>query len=244
MIEGRYKDMKKKKGHDFPEINYTFMDKSTYRKKHTKAQQITKWIVSIIIITISLFAVLYLLVFAKNPNFFKELSDDKEVPPSSTSIPETDNNAILSPPTEVSKPIEEPKENTPPENNSIKSVDTKEKIQLQMEFYGLKKEEELTEKKNKYYELTGEFFDEAFLFPSDVEIIPDELLTSSNKETAAVLRNEIFARHGYPFESGRLLNYFKLKKWYQSTKDKIELTELEKTNINKILQYEISKGWK
>lgn len=235
--------MKKKKGQDFPEINYTFMDKSTYRKKHSKLQQITKWIVSIIVITIFLYAAFYFLVIVKNPNFFEESSEEKESSPNSASVIESPDDRN-DPSPSVPEPLKEPKENTSVEVKAEEPVDRREKILLQMEFYGVKKEEDLTEKKNKYYELTGEHFEDAFLFPSDAEIIPDEILLSSNREMAAVLRNEIFARHGYAFESGRLLNYFNLKNWYRKTEGKIELTELEKANINKILQYEISKGWK
>lgn len=239
--------MKKKKEPDFPGINYTFMNKSTYRKKNQKFRRVIKWILSITIVCLFAYAVFYVLFISKNPNFFEDLSNEKEKSNpsfSTTNTNETKNkeNSLVEEKSTYS--TDEPDPSSLSNLPKKEELSIEEKLLLQMNLYGLQDEKEIQLKKDEYFRLTGEDFETSFLFPSDVQVIPDDILLSSSREQAAVLRNEIFARHGYPFESGRLLNYFNLKKWYQKKDKQIELTDLEKTNVNKILEYEISKGWK
>lgn len=235
--------MKRKKGQDFPEINYTFMNRSTYRKKNQTFRRMIKWILSVVIICLFAYAVFYIFVISKNPNLFEELSNDKKR--SDTSLASTSVEEKRNTPTEEknTQPTEESTPSPLPEPPKEK-VSIEDKISLQMALYGLQDQKEIQSKKEEYLQLTGEDFETAFLFPSDTQVIPDDILQSSGREQAAVLRNEIFARHGYPFDAGRLLSYFRLKTWYQEKDKQIELSELEKENVNKILEYEISKGWK
>jgi hypothetical protein len=64
-----------------------------------------------------------------------------------------------------------------------------------------------------------------------------------SKEELRIMRNEIFAAHGYIFKSADLRDYFSKTKWYnprfQDVTDK--LTDIEKHNIQLILKYEKQK---
>ena len=55
-----------------------------------------------------------------------------------------------------------------------------------------------------------------------------------------ILRNSIFARHGFAFRDKQLRMYFEQFNWYMpvfgDVKD--ELTEIEKENIDLLLRYE------
>lgn len=70
----------------------------------------------------------------------------------------------------------------------------------------------------------------------------DSDLSSLSKEKLALVRNEIFARHGYVFEEEPYKSYFKGKLWYKPNpnfkeKDE-ELNNIEKYNVQLILKYE------
>lgn len=56
----------------------------------------------------------------------------------------------------------------------------------------------------------------------------------------STMRNEIFARHGYIFNSGKWKRHFSSKKWYKPTKTDIssDLSEIEETNIELIQMQE------
>ncbi len=83
-------------------------------------------------------------------------------------------------------------------------------------------------------------------------IIPDSssrYLTYSDiagmsKSTLRLARNEIYARHGYIFESSDLSNYFNSKSWYRGTiskknfNDETMLTSVERANVAFIKKYE------
>lgn len=55
-----------------------------------------------------------------------------------------------------------------------------------------------------------------------------------------LMRNEIFARHGYIFKSEDLRNYFNSQNWYQASYEDVNsmLSKIEKTNIDLIKKYE------
>ena len=66
-----------------------------------------------------------------------------------------------------------------------------------------------------------------------------DLQKSSLKELR-VMRNEIFAKHGYIFKDQDLTEYFSQFDWYKPTEQNVDnlLTENDKANINLILQVE------
>ncbi|KZL89008.1 YARHG domain-containing protein [Clostridium magnum] len=70
----------------------------------------------------------------------------------------------------------------------------------------------------------------------------DSDLSSLSKEKLALARNEIFARHGYVFETEPYKSYFKNKSWYKPNSNfkgnNEELSKIERYNIDLILKYE------
>jgi hypothetical protein len=62
-----------------------------------------------------------------------------------------------------------------------------------------------------------------------------------------VMRNEIYARHGYIFKTAKdMKNYFSKQSWYTALHDDVSglLSAAEKRNIQLIQQYERRKGCK
>lgn len=59
-----------------------------------------------------------------------------------------------------------------------------------------------------------------------------------------VARNEIYARHGYVFETGELSEYFGSKSWYQPSDvfNEGEISEIERQNVSAILAIEQARG--
>lgn len=72
------------------------------------------------------------------------------------------------------------------------------------------------------------------------QVLVDGILSKFNKNELKIMRNEIFARHGYRFKSDEMSQYFESQVWYVPTFDDIndKLTELEKLNIKLIQRYE------
>lgn len=68
----------------------------------------------------------------------------------------------------------------------------------------------------------------------------DNQLKYLDKTELLILRNEIFARHGYIFKREDLTIYFSQFKWYKPTHRNVSsfLNEIELGNIEKIKQYE------
>jgi hypothetical protein len=55
-----------------------------------------------------------------------------------------------------------------------------------------------------------------------------------------IMRNEIFARHGYIFKTAEMKNHFATKTWYSPRYNDVNnmLTDIEKQNIKTIQQLE------
>lgn len=71
-------------------------------------------------------------------------------------------------------------------------------------------------------------------------LITESELSSYNKEELSIMRNEIYARHGYIFKRADLKEYFSQKTWYNprySSVDKF-LSKIETTNVQTILKVE------
>jgi YARHG domain len=65
-------------------------------------------------------------------------------------------------------------------------------------------------------------------------------LTGMSKDELALLRNEIFARHGHTFKTEKMMNYFGPKDWYYEATDdaSILFTSFEKRNVEFIKKRE------
>lgn len=83
-----------------------------------------------------------------------------------------------------------------------------------------------------------------FIFPNSSHVkLTDFDLKPLTKEYLALARNEIFARHGYVFQTEPYKSYFRNKTWYKPNPSfkEGELNEIEVYNIQLIIKHEKSK---
>lgn len=72
-----------------------------------------------------------------------------------------------------------------------------------------------------------------------IRLLTEDYLKKYTKDELRLMRNEIFADHGYVFKSKDLNDYFKSKDWYkESPNGYFVLTDWEKANIELIKQLE------
>lgn len=76
-----------------------------------------------------------------------------------------------------------------------------------------------------------------FIFPSDTVLLTKEQLNGLTKDQLALIRNEIYARKGHIFTTGKYTAYFSQKSWYKPEKSLrwADFTSTERKNI-KLLQ--------
>lgn len=88
--------------------------------------------------------------------------------------------------------------------------------------------------------------EEKYLFPSNKEYISEADLYGKTKDEIALIRNEIYARHGYVFNTEPFKSYFESKDWYVPNEnfDDSVFSEIEKTNKDFLVEYEESRGWR
>ncbi len=94
----------------------------------------------------------------------------------------------------------------------------------------------------------GEDYDESFFttsfnmnkYNASTDVLTKEQVANLKKADIFVIRNAIYARHGYSFKNQQLRAYFDRQSWYIpiSTDVKSEFTEIEKKNIELLLRYE------
>lgn len=100
---------------------------------------------------------------------------------------------------------------------------------------------------NDYYYNVAE---DGYLWPTDAYLISYSDLDFMERDTVRAILNEIYARHGYVFETARWSTYFNNKSWYVQnpnvTKKTISgyLNSVEKDNIETIAAYEKKMGWR
>lgn len=88
--------------------------------------------------------------------------------------------------------------------------------------------------------------DNSFLFPSDRYYITEADLRGLSKKTVALMRNEIYARHGYIFSNYEYHKYFSQKAWYYPDQEFTEdrFNDIERANKSFIVNYEKKMGWR
>lgn len=93
------------------------------------------------------------------------------------------------------------------------------------------------------YKVTKE---DQFLFESDRYYITDYDLYGKTQHEVALIRNEIYARHGYVFSTAEYATYFSQKSWYVPNPNFSEalFNDIEKANKEFLVQYEIDRGWR
>jgi hypothetical protein len=82
--------------------------------------------------------------------------------------------------------------------------------------------------------------DTIFNINPSTEILKKELVENLSKGDVFVLRNLIFARHGFAFRDKMLRSFFDYHSWYMPVFSDVtkELTEIEKKNVELLLRYE------
>lgn len=95
--------------------------------------------------------------------------------------------------------------------------------------------------KSPYGLQTQEAGTEDFVLPmsSQRPLTYDDIQDLSSEEIA-LARNEIYARHGYVFQKQKYIDYFTAKSWYSADPGfkESDLSEIEKANVDFLLQYE------
>lgn len=90
--------------------------------------------------------------------------------------------------------------------------------------------------------------DSSYIFPSDTTLLTPEKLASYSKAQLRLIRNEIYARHGYCFKHEDLKQYFASKTWYKpnpslsTTQVFARFNETERRNNKLIIEYEKVNG--
>jgi hypothetical protein len=74
-------------------------------------------------------------------------------------------------------------------------------------------------------------------------LLQDSDLRGLSRESARLMRNEIYARHGYIFRSEDLRQHFGAKSWYRPNRAFSEdlLSPIERANVERLLRFE--KSW-
>lgn len=218
------------------------MEKSNYGRK--KKNTLLKVVFGLILTVIAVYIALYL--YDRFGSFdLSSVFQKKEEKTNQEEVIENPNNIedIIKEDVKEEQAVEETKEPEVPEEPEIPKILPKEMISLQASFLRINKKD-YEDKAKEFKEITGEDFNTAFMFDSDKELISEDIINALSRDEASILRNEIYARHGYAFGKGRLANYFGLKTWYTSKTKAVELNEIEKENVTNIYNYERSKGWK
>ena len=90
-------------------------------------------------------------------------------------------------------------------------------------------------KDNELPEDSGSAYDDYILADSQYTKLVETQLYGLSKSDLRIARNEIYARHGYIFESADLQNYFSSQSWYESDAlYNYELTDIEQYNVTLI----------
>ena len=74
-------------------------------------------------------------------------------------------------------------------------------------------------------------------FTSTRYLDPSELYGMSAWEKK-IMRNEIYARHGYIFETSDMRNYFNAQSWYTPVTRSVKLSKIEEYNVQLIKEFE------
>lgn len=90
----------------------------------------------------------------------------------------------------------------------------------------------------------------AYILPTDTQYITEADLYPFSEEEVKLIRNEIYARHGYSFTMDKFRNYFNTKNWYfenpsvnVNTFGTDQMNDYERANVDVIKAYEEKMGW-
>jgi len=99
-----------------------------------------------------------------------------------------------------------------------------------------------TKLKTKDFTLEDKVDIDYILHNSSTEELKESDLGNLTKQQLTLARNEVFARHGFVFNTEYIKNYFESKSWYQTDPSyKGELSSMEKFNVEVIKKVEDGK---
>lgn len=135
--------------------------------------------------------------------------------------------------TEEIKPNSDENENAEPENNTTDETPEEQEIETEDTFSDKGSTEEADYTNEKIEK-------DAFLFPSDSVLITEEELEKLDDKTVELIKNEIYARHGYIFTNRALKKYFESFNWYEPNEEYSPnlLNQTEKTNLKTIKKFQ------
>ena len=83
-------------------------------------------------------------------------------------------------------------------------------------------------------------------FPSNTQYITASDLVGKSQHDVAMIRNEIYARHGYIFKTEPYKSYFNAQPWYVADPyfSEDRFNAIEKANKDFLVEYEKSRGWR
>lgn len=82
-----------------------------------------------------------------------------------------------------------------------------------------------------------------YLFPSDTQYLTVEYLNTLSNDTIDLIRNEIYARHGYIFKMKQFSDYFNAQSWYvpsvpAESFDTSVFNAVENANLKLLVEYQ------
>jgi small-conductance mechanosensitive channel len=122
------------------------------------------------------------------------------------------------------------------EINQQKEQQLRDQIeQKEKEIEELKKEKKASDQISNYYARGEGFYPEG----SERRLTFEDLVDLTSRDLK-IMRNEIFARHGYIFKTPDMINHFSNQSWYRPMYSDVTsmLSNIEKTNVNFIKTYE------
>lgn len=91
---------------------------------------------------------------------------------------------------------------------------------------------------------------DGYILPTDSQYITETDLYPFSEEEVKLIRNEIYARHGYSFTMEKFQEYFGGKNWYFENSDvnvntfgTQDMNQYERANVETIKAYEELMGW-
>jgi len=127
-------------------------------------------------------------------------------------------------------------------NQQQDQINQTEKDRLQSEIDQQRKElESIKNRKNNNVQRDGFFAKGSGYYPegSDRRLTESDVLGLSSRDLK-IMRNEIFARHGYIFKTQDMIDHFSRQSWYEPLYNDVTsmLSAVEKANVNFIRSYE------
>lgn len=134
--------------------------------------------------------------------------------------------------TEEIKPNSE-EENTETENDIADETPEEQEIETEGTFSDKGSTEEIDY-------INEDIEKDAFLFPSDSVLITEGELEKLDDKTVELIKNEIYARHGYIFTNRALKKYFESFNWYEPSEEYSPnlLNPTEKANLKTIKKFQ------